>query len=113
VWGLGIVSAAGVLTFRKGTLVIGFAGFAFAVASGIYFPVGVLPTWLQPLAEANPITVALNGMRSALLGTAGYRDVLPEFLQLVPIAVVCVIAGIVAFRAALRRERGLGTLGLY
>jgi ABC-2 type transport system permease protein len=113
VWGLGIVSAAGVLTFRKGTLVIGFAGFAFAVGSGIYFPVGVLPTWLQPLAEANPITVALNGMRSALLGTAGYRDVLPEFLQLVPIAVVCVIAGIVAFRAALRRERGLGTLGLY
>jgi ABC-2 type transport system permease protein len=113
VWGLGIVSAAGVLTFRKGTLVIGFAGFAFAVASGIYFPVGVLPTWLQPLAEANPITVALNGMRSALLGTAGYRDVLPEFLELVPIAVVCVIAGIVAFRAALRRERGLGTLGLY
>ncbi len=113
VWGLGVVSAAGVLTFRKGTLVVGFAGFAFAVASGIYFPVGVLPTWLQPLAEANPITVALNGMRDALLGTAGYRDVLPEFLQLVPIAVVCVIAGIVAWRAALRRERGLGTLGLY
>lgn len=112
-WGLGVVSAAGVLTFRKGTLVIGFAGVAFAVASGTYFPIGVLPAWLQPFAKANPITIALNGMRSALLGTAGYRDVLPQFATLVPIAVVFVLAGIVAFRAALRRERRLGTLGLY
>ena len=113
VWGLGVVSAAGVLTFRKGTLVIGFAGFAFAVASGIYFPVGVLPTWLQPFAEANPITIALDGMRAALLGTAGYRDVLPEFAALVPLAILSVVAGIAAFRAALRRERRHGTLGLY
>jgi ABC-type polysaccharide/polyol phosphate export permease len=73
----------------------------------------VLPEWLQPIAEANPITIALDGMRSALLGTAGYRDVLPEFLQLVPIAIVFVLAGIFAFRKALRRERRLGTLGLY
>jgi ABC-2 type transport system permease protein len=112
-WGLGVVSAAGVLTFRKGTLVIGFAGVAFAVASGTYFPIGVLPEWLQPIAEANPITIALDGMRSALLGTAGYRDVLPEFLQLVPIAIVFVLAGISAFRMALHRERRHGTLGLY
>jgi ABC-2 type transport system permease protein len=113
VWGLGVMSAAGVLTFRKGTLVIGFAGFAFAIGSGIYFPVAVLPAWMQPLAEANPITVALNGMRSALLGTAGYRDVLPQFVALVPFAIVTVLGGLVAFRAALRRERRLGTLGLY
>jgi ABC-2 type transport system permease protein len=113
VWGLGVMSAAGVLTFRKGTLVIGFAGFAFAIGSGIYFPVAVLPAWMQPLAEANPITVALNGMRSALLGTAGYRDVLPQFVALVPFAILTVLAGLVAFRAALRRERRLGTLGLY
>jgi hypothetical protein len=32
---------------------------------------------------------------------------------LVPVAIVSVVAGIVAFRAALRRERRLGTLGLY
>jgi len=112
-WGLGVVSAAGVLTFRRGTLVIGFAGVAFAVASGTYFPIGVLPEWLQPFAEANPITIALDGMRAALIGTAGYRDVLPEFLELVPIAVAFVFAGLLAFRKALRRERRLGTLGLY
>lgn len=112
-WGLGVVSGAGVLTFRKGTMVAGFAGVAFAVASGTYVPISVLPDWLQPLAEANPVTVALRGMREALLGTAGYADVLPQFLALLPVAVVFVFVGIVVFRAALRRERRLGTLGLY
>jgi len=113
VWGLGIISAAGVLTFRKGGLVVGFAGVAFAVLSVTYVPIGVLPSWLQPLASANPVTIALNGIRSALLGTAGYRDVLPQFLMLLPIAIAFVLASIWAFRAALRRERRLGTLGLY
>ncbi len=113
VWGLGIVSAAGVLTFRKGGLVTGFAGVAFAVLSVTYVPIGVLPSWLQPVARVNPVTIALNGMRSALLGTAGYRDVFPQFLTLLPIAIVFVLASIWAFRAALRRERRRGSLGLY
>jgi ABC-2 type transport system permease protein len=113
VWALGITSAAGVLTFRKGGLVVGFASIAFAVLSTTYFPIGVLPSWLQPLASANPVTIALNGIRSALLGTAGYRDVLPQFLALLPIAIAFVLASIWAFRAALRRERRRGTLGLY
>ena len=113
VWALGITSAAGVMTFRKGGLVVGFASIAFAVLSTTYFPIGVLPSWLQPLASANPVTIALDGIRSALLGTAGYRDVLPEFLALLPIAIAFVLASIWAFRAALRRERRRGTLGLY
>ena len=113
VWGLGVLSVAGVLTFRRGAGVVGAGATAFTISSGTYFPVGVLPSWVQPLARANPITVALSAIREALLGGAGWARMWPAIAVLAPIAVVSVGIGVTAFRLALRRERRRGTLGLY
>jgi len=113
VWGIGVLSAAGVLTFRRGTGAVGVGATAFTISSGTYFPVGVLPAWLQPLAKINPITIALVAIRRALLGGAGWAEVTPTIVLLLPIALVSIAIGVVAFRAALRRERRRGTLGLY
>jgi hypothetical protein len=40
-------------------------------------------------------------------------ETLKHLLTLAPMAVVSLVAGIFTFRAALRRERRRGTLGLY
>lgn len=113
VWGLGVVSAAGVLTFRRGGAVTGFAGAALTMTSGAYFPLDVLPNWLEAVARLNPVAIALGAARNALLGHAGWSGIVPTLLKLAPMAAISLLAGGLAFRLALRRERRLGTLGLY
>jgi uncharacterized membrane protein (UPF0182 family) len=52
-------------------------------------------------------------MREALLGGAGWTDVAPSLLVLAPMSAFSLIVGMAIFRLAVRRERRLGTLGLY
>lgn len=35
--------------------------------SGVYYPIDVLPGWMQPAARISPATYVLNGLRAALL----------------------------------------------
>ena len=113
VWGLGLISAAGTLTFRGGSAGVGFAVAIMTLASGAYFPLELLPGWLSALAVLNPMAIAIEGMREPLLGTASWSQTVDAVLVLVPLAIVSLLAGVFAFRQALRRERRLGTLGLY
>lgn len=113
VWGLGIMSAGLVLTFRRGSGAIGLAVIGIGLLSGAYFPLDLLPGWLQSVAAFNPMALAINGMRDALLGGTGWSDVGPTLLTLLPLAVASLAVGLVVFRTALRRERAQGTLGLY
>lgn len=113
VWGLGVLSAAGVLTFRRGSGIVGLGATIFTIGSGAYFPIEVLPDWAQGIMRFNPVTIALDASRRALLGNAGWREAWPAILALIPAAAASLTAGVVAFRLALNRERRRGTLGLY
>jgi len=37
------------------------------LVSGVYYPIGVLPGWMQPLARISPATYVLQGLRAGLL----------------------------------------------
>jgi ABC-2 type transport system permease protein len=113
VWGLGVISAATTLTFRRGAGGVGFVVSIATLGSGAYFPLTVLPGWVQELATYNPIAIAVTAMREALLGGSTWGDVWPSVVQLIPMSALAMIVGAVAFRAAIARERRRGTLGLY
>jgi ABC-2 type transport system permease protein len=113
VWGLGVASAAATLTVRGGGGGIGLAVGLMTLFSGAYFPVDLLPGWLAATVEVNPIAIALEGMRTALLGGSGFAAVAPDVLVLVPFSAATLVCGAIAFRLALRREQRAGTLGLY
>jgi ABC-2 type transport system permease protein len=112
VWGLGMATAAGTLTFRRGSITT-FAVVALSLPSTTYFPAGVLPPWAVKIVELNPLSVALDATRSALLGRAGWENIGPAILKILPIGIVCLLLGFITFQLALRRERRRGTLGLY
>jgi ABC-2 type transport system permease protein len=112
-WGLGLVAAAAIVTFRRGGGVVGVAMSVLGLASGAFFPLTLLPLWIQRIAEANPVAIAMEGTREALIGGAGWAGVGSALLVLVPLSVVALVAGVMAFRAALAREHRNGTLGLY
>jgi ABC-2 type transport system permease protein len=113
VWGLGLLSAAAMLTFRRGGGGVVIGATILGLLSGAYFPLDLLPTWLGAIASVNPIAIAIDGVRQALLGDGGWASLDPEVLLLLPMAAASLTAGIVAFRLALARERRNGTLGLY
>lgn len=113
VWGLGLVTAAAILTFRRGTGVLGAVMSVLGLVSGAFFPLSLLPEWIQRIAEANPVAIALEGSREALIGGAGWHAIGSDVIVLAAFSVLGLLAGVVAFRAALAREYRRGTLGLY
>ena len=113
VWGLGLLSAAAVMTFKRGTAGIGVAVTLLVLLSGAYFPLDLLPRPIELLAQFNPLALAIDGVREALLGDAGWGALGAEVLLLVPMAVVSLVAGVTAFRMSVRRERARGSIGLY
>jgi ABC-2 type transport system permease protein len=113
VWGLGLATAAAIVTFRHGTGVLGVTMSVLGLVSGAFFPLSLLPEWLQRLAEANPVAIAMEGTREALIGGSGFDGIAGDLLVLIPLSALALVAGVAAFRAALAREHRRGTLGLY
>jgi ABC-2 type transport system permease protein len=113
IWGIGMINAATVLTFRRGGGLVGMFTVIMGLGSSAYVPLEAMPSWLQVVAEKNPLTVALEGARTALLGSGGWSDVTPAILKLLPWAIIAMVLGVYSFRLALHRERRKGTLGQY
>ncbi len=53
--------------------------FPLTFASSAFVPVETMPDWLQPIAEANPVTVVVNAARGLFLGAADAATVLLAF----------------------------------
>lgn len=113
IWGIGVISAAAVLTFRRGHGLVGVGTVLLTLTSGAYFPIQYFPGWLKRVAELNPMTTVLNAARENLLGHPDWSVVWRVVPELIPLAAVSLTIGVFAFRLALIRERRRGTLGLY
>jgi ABC-2 type transport system permease protein len=75
--------------------------------SCVYYPVTILPVWMQPLAWMLPTTYVFEGLRSILLDHNFRADLM---LECVAINLACLIAGFSAFLALLRSARHNGAL---
>lgn len=66
-WAVGMVSTALLMRFGLGAEnLVWFLIFLVAPVSAIYYPVSVLPGWLQPVAWALPSTHVFEGMREVM-----------------------------------------------
>ena len=113
VWGLGVVCAAAVLTFRRGSGLVAVFSTLLSLGSGAFFPLGLFPHWLERLLRWNPVAVAMRDGRSALLQGASVTDIAFGLVVIAGSAVLTLTVGVLAFRAAVARERRNGTIGLY
>lgn len=106
-WSIGLMVVALVLRFGLGAEGLAWAViFAVAPFSGIYYPLSVLPAWLQPAARALPSSHVFEGMR-ALVHESVFRDDL--FWNAVALNGLYLCLGVslylLAFRVA--RQKGL------
>jgi ABC-2 type transport system permease protein len=68
------------------------------VISGVYYPVSVLPQWMQWLSTISPATYALRGIRAALLDSAGLSEVWGDIWPLIIIGAIAMPLGLWVFR---------------
>jgi ABC-2 type transport system permease protein len=112
-WGLGLISAAVVVTFRRGANASGIVVTLLGLISGAVFPIALLPPVLRVIAEWTPFAIAIDGVRDALIGGTGWGPALADMVRLVPLSAAGLAIGVLCFRAAVARERRRGTLGQY
>src|SRR5204863_8934574 len=72
--GLGMFAAVlPLLSPEKGLQMTNIIKTLVLLVSGVYYPVSVLPGWMQVFAQISPATYMLEGMRGALLEGTGVR----------------------------------------
>lgn len=98
---LGIGAMTSVLPLispEKGTQLGFVAQGTLLVVSGVYYPVEVLPGWMQLLATFSPATYALDGARAAILDGAGLTELWGDIWPLLVIGAVSIPLGLWVFR---------------
>ncbi|HEY3050245.1 MAG TPA: ABC transporter permease [Gaiellaceae bacterium] len=109
--GIGMMTAVlPLISPEKGTQLGFIAQGILLVVSGVYYPVSVLPEWMQALAKISPATYALDGMRDAILNGAGISAMWPDIWPLILIGIVSVPLGLEVFRRGERYAKRHGKL---
>jgi len=97
--GIGMMTAVlPLISPEKGTQLGFVAQGILLVVSGVYYPVSVLPEWMQWLAKISPATYALDGIRDAIINGAGISAMWPDIWPLILIGIVSVPLGLEVFR---------------
>jgi ABC-2 type transport system permease protein len=107
--GVGMMTAVlPLVSPEKGTQLGFVAQGLMLVVSGVYYPVGVLPDWMQWIAKISPATYALRGNREQVLNGAGlhWADVWP----LLVIGALSIPIGLAVFKAGERYAKKRGKL---
>ncbi len=109
--GIGMMTAVlPLISPEKGTQ-IGFVGQGILlVISGVYYPVEVLPGWMQALATISPATYALDGIRDAILNGDGVSAMGDELWPLALIGLVSIPLGLWVFRLGEQHAKRHGKL---
>ena len=109
--GFGMVAAVmPLLSPEKGQQVTFIFGSVLLLISGVYYPIEVLPGWMQALAYISPVYYALEGMREALLDGARLTDRWQDVWPLLIMGAVCVPLGIWIFGQGERFAKRTGRL---
>jgi ABC-2 type transport system permease protein len=109
--GLGIVASVLPLLFpERGAQMTHVIQALLLLVSGVYFPISVLPEWMQPLARLSPATYVLEGMRASLLDGVGTSALLGHLARLVLIGVIAIPIGLSVFRQAEKFAKRTGKL---
>jgi ABC-2 type transport system permease protein len=109
--GIGMMTAVlPLISPEKGTQLGFVAQGLLLVVSGVYYPVSVLPQWMQWISVISPATYALRGCRAAIINGAGLTDLWTEIWALLVIGAVSVPLGLWTFRTGERYAKKHGKL---
>ncbi len=109
--GVGMMTAVLPLISPEKGAQLGFvAQGVMLVVSGVYYPVSVLPQWMEWISTVSPATYALRGIRHAILDGYGVGEVWGDIWPLIVIGILSIPLGIGVFGAGERYAKRHGKL---
>ena len=107
---LGIIAASFIMVLKSGDPVTLLISSLAVLLGGVYYPVQLMPQWLQQLSRLLPITYSLDAMRRTLLADASFQEIMPDIIALAIFGVVLVPLSLLIFRYAVHRAKVDGSL---
>ncbi len=80
------------------------------LVSGVYYPISILPQWMQVLSHLSPATYVLDGVRAGLIEGTPVNELLYDVWPLIIMGVVLIPFGLWAFGRAERYAKRVGKL---
>ena len=109
--GIGMMTSVMPLISPEKGMQLGFiAQGMLLVVSGVYYPVSVLPTWMEWISVISPATYALDGVRNAIIEGQGLSTMWDEIWPLLVIGVVSIPLGLWVFARGERYAKRHGKL---
>src|SRR6476619_1780209 len=97
--GIGMMTAVlPLISPEKGTQLGFIAQGLLLVVSGVYYPVTILPQWMQWLSVISPATYTLEGARRAIIDGASVSAVWDDIWPLLVIGAIAIPVGLLVFR---------------
>ncbi|MFH2002661.1 MAG: ABC transporter permease [Planctomycetota bacterium] len=109
----GIIAATTIILFKRGDPVTWLFSNLGVVLGGAYFPMEVMPTWLQKIAWVNPITHSLEALRLTLLQGKSLLSVWEPVVILGGMSALLFPASLWLFSWAIDKGKKDGTLMQY
>ncbi len=109
--GIGMMTAVlPLISPEKGTQLGFIAQGLLLVVSGVYYPVSVLPQWMQWISVVSPATYTLEGARRAVLDGAGPAALWSDIWPLILTGAIAIPLGLFVFRTGERYAKRHGRL---
>lgn len=106
-WAVGLLVAGLILRFGLGAESLCWLGiFLVAPISGIYYPVSVLPDWVEPIAWALPSSYVFEGMRAVLFDNVFRWDLFNRAVAL-NVLYLTLFSSFFLYMFRVARQRGL------
>ncbi len=110
---LGILSASFVILFKRGNPVSWIINSLEGLLGGVYFPVTVLPAWLQAAAKCLPITYAIQAIQLSVYRGYSLAQLWTELRFLLLFSAVLCPLSLFVFGLAIRQAKKNGSLAQY
>jgi ABC-2 type transport system permease protein len=106
----GLLFAALTVTIKQGSVGTSWVIALLALTGGAYFPITVLPNWMQTVSRFQPFTPATNSLRHLLVNSHLGASLAASLLKLTVFAGVLMPAAILVLSAAIRLGQRRGTI---
>ena len=109
----GIASASFTVIFKRSDPINWLVGAITYVFSGVFFPIALLPAWMQVVSYVIPLTYALEAMRGAMLTGRTLSELGLPLLALVGFTAVMLPLSVYSLQRAINYLRETGSLSHY
>lgn len=108
-----VMLVAMVMAFKQVSNASGFLVTAIAIVGGLYFPIALLPGWIQWASDVQPFTPATDLLRHLLVGAPLVHPFAIELLKLIAFAAVLLPVAFYLLKKAIRYGQRAGTIAEY